>query len=279
MYAQLTKATSKPVAWSSYTAPKLWTDPHISAQMLQYHLNPQINAASRSFDFIDQSVDWLMTSLNLGPASSTIDFGCGPGLYTQRFKARGVGQVVGLDFSKSSLDYAKQQAAENQLNIDYRLGNYLEYQDESRYDLISLVMCDFCALSPAQRHTLLAKFKKLLKPNGKIALDLFTFERFEQLTESVELVQNHLYGFWAKGDYWCIHASHKYETEKLHLDQYLIVEAQGSWPVYNWLQHFSLATIQAELASHQLQVEGVFDDLKGSIYSQGEEMGLIISHA
>ena len=61
MYKELTEATSKPELWSAYTAEILWADPHIARQMLGYHLNPEIEAASRSFDFIDQSVNWLIT--------------------------------------------------------------------------------------------------------------------------------------------------------------------------------------------------------------------------
>ncbi|MDC5821874.1 class I SAM-dependent methyltransferase [Vibrio europaeus] len=78
-----------------------------------------------------------------------MDFGCGPGLYTQRLKSKGVGTVVGLDFSRNSLKHAREQAKESQLEIEYHYGNYLEYSDARQLDLITLVMCDLCALNPA----------------------------------------------------------------------------------------------------------------------------------
>ena len=86
MFKKLNEATTKPAVWSAYTADVLWTDNHIAKQMLSFHLNQEIEAASRSFNFIDESVEWLVTEFGLNQDSKTIDFGCGPGLYTQRLK-------------------------------------------------------------------------------------------------------------------------------------------------------------------------------------------------
>lgn len=178
MFKKIDEASAKPVVWSAYTADVLWTDSHIAKQMLAFHLNPDLSLASRTAEFIDASVDWLVSELNLSAESKTLDFGCGPGLYTQRLKAKGVGTVVGLDFSQNSLEHARAQAKESKLDIEYHYGNYLEYSDTRKFDLITLVMCDLCALNPEQRATLLGKFKSLLAPNGSIALDVYTKTRF-----------------------------------------------------------------------------------------------------
>jgi hypothetical protein len=45
--------------------PLFWDDPHISVQMLEVHLNPDIDAASRSTETIDNSVKWLIENLEL----------------------------------------------------------------------------------------------------------------------------------------------------------------------------------------------------------------------
>lgn len=37
----------------------LWNDEHISKGMLQAHLNPDIDAASRKHEFIRESVKWI----------------------------------------------------------------------------------------------------------------------------------------------------------------------------------------------------------------------------
>ncbi|GAK82687.1 hypothetical protein JCM19238_230 [Vibrio ponticus] len=278
MFKKLEQATVKPTVWSQYTADVLWTDAHIAQQMLSYHLNPDIEAASRSFAFIDQSVAWLISEANLDANSKTIDFGCGPGLYTQRLKSHGIGTVVGLDFSSNSLNYATQQAQSANLDIEYHLGNYLDYSDTRKFDLISLVMCDFCALNPTQRSQLLAKFKTLLEPNGTIALDVYTTTRFAKQVESVNVEKNSMFGFWSAQDYWCIKSSFNYHPEAVTLDQYVICQDESEWRVYNWLQHFNLEMLSEELAAHDLVIKASYADLKGSPFIDGDEMAVLITH-
>ncbi|WP_257264628.1 class I SAM-dependent methyltransferase [Endozoicomonas sp. ONNA2] len=278
MFKQLNDATAKPVVWSTYTAEILWADPHIARQMLAYHLNPDINAASRSFDFIDDSVSWLISSLDLNQSSAAIDFGCGPGLYTQRLKKRGIGTVVGLDFSQNSLGYASEQAEQSDLKIEYHLGNYLDYHDSRQFDLITLVMCDLCALNPSQRARLLNKFKSLMKPNGVIALDVYTSARFEKQSEDVTLARNAMNGFWSAQDYWCIQSSFLYRPELVTLDQYVICEEEREWTVYNWLQHFTIDMLRSELEQHDLKVQATYSDLRGRPRVDGDEMAVVIGH-
>ncbi|WP_257286253.1 class I SAM-dependent methyltransferase [Endozoicomonas sp. SESOKO1] len=278
MFKQLNDATAEPVVWSTYTAEVLWADPHIARQMLAYHLNPDINAASRSFDFIDESVSWLISSLGLNQSSTVIDFGCGPGLYTQRLKKQGTGTVVGLDFSQNSLEYARLQAERSDLEIEYHLGNYLDYHDSRQFDLITLVMCDFCALSPSQRSGLLGKFKSILKPNGVIALDVYSATRFEKQTGDVILARNAMNGFWSAQDYWCIQSTFLYRPELVTLDKYVIYEEQREWTVYNWLQHFTLDMLRSELEQHGLKVQATYSDLRGRPWVDGDEMAVVIGH-
>ncbi len=279
LYQQLNQASAKPELWSVYNADQLWTTPHLAKQMLAFHLNGDIPLASRSFQFMDSSVAWLIAQLELNQHSRTIDFGCAVGHYCQRLKTAGIGTVVGLDFSKSSIDYAKQQADKQQLDIEYHLGNYLDFHDPRQFDLITLVMCDLCALSPQQRSQLFAKFKSLLTKHGAIALDVYTAERFAGLTESVSIGQNSMNGFWSSNDYWCIQANHLYPEQLVSLDKYTICQHQHQQVVYNWLQHFTLESLSDELAVHGLVIEHHFSDLCGTPYAGGDELAVIIRHA
>ena len=101
-----------------------WDDPHISSQMLEAHLNPEIDAASRRPETIDRSIRWLIARLDLQPGDSILDLGCGPGLYASRFARAGL-QVTGVDYSRRSIEYAVKHANENKLDIHYRYQNYL----------------------------------------------------------------------------------------------------------------------------------------------------------
>lgn len=276
MFKKISTATTKPAVWSEYTADVLWTDKHIANQMLAFHLNPDLNLASRTASFIETSVAWLVSEFKLNETSKVIDFGCGPGLYTHRLKASGVGTVVGLDFSKNSLNYATEQAKLADLEIEYNYGNYLEYRDSRKFDLITLVMCDLCALNPDQRAELYRKFKVLLAQDGSIALDVYTATRFANQSESLSLEKNAMNGFWSERDYWCIQSSFKYEYEKVTLDKYVLSQEDKEWTVLNWLQHFTVEELSQELAVHGLEVKRTYSDLRGTPLTDGDEMALVI---
>ena len=120
-----------------------------SKQMLSYHLNTELDIASRNKRFIDKSVQWVITKFHIDEKSSICDFGCAVGLYTTPLAKTGA-KVTGIDISNNSLDYAKDIAKKENLAIEYIHKNYLEYETDEKYNLITMIMCDFCALSPNQ---------------------------------------------------------------------------------------------------------------------------------
>ena len=165
MFEEIKKINERPGSFQFYTADDLWTDPHTSKMMLEYHLNEAIDVSSRNIAFIDRSSEWIASRFNLGVDTSVGDFGCGPGLYTTRFAQKGAA-VTGIDFSKNSLDYARKTAEQLSLDIHYVHTNYLDFETRDKFDLITMIMCDFCALSPDQRKSLLDKFYSWLNPGG-----------------------------------------------------------------------------------------------------------------
>ena len=99
MFDKLEEILRRPKPFEFYTAKELWTDPHVSEQMLSFHLNGKNDIGSRKSEFIESSVDWMVSEFGLGPGTSALDFGCGPGLYTTQLARRGVA-VSGIDFSQ-----------------------------------------------------------------------------------------------------------------------------------------------------------------------------------
>ncbi|HRX16488.1 MAG TPA: class I SAM-dependent methyltransferase, partial [Spirochaetota bacterium] len=124
MFKELQKINKRPALYSKYTAQELWDDEHISSQMLETHLDDSIDLASRSGDFMACSAKWIIEHFKLGSGVSVADFGCGPGLYAEKFSSCGA-DVFGIDFSRRSITYAKEVAKKNKSNIEYQCGNYL----------------------------------------------------------------------------------------------------------------------------------------------------------
>ena len=266
MFKELKEINSRPAPFEFYTADELWANEHTAQQMLQYHLNEAIDVSSRNIQFIGRSVEWIVSRFGINDTSEVADFGCGPGLYAKRIAERGA-KVTGIDFSENSLRYAKGVASQEGLDIDYIHANYLDFETTKKFDLIIMIMCDLCALSPAQRKTLLAKFASFLKPGGAVLLDVYSLNVFNQKEESATYVLNQLNGFWSPENYYCLVNIFKYEEEKVILDKYTIIEESRTRVVYNWLQHFSKDSLQDEFTTNGFTVEEIYSDVAGTPFS------------
>jgi len=95
-----------------------WSDKHISKNLLDAHLNPNSEAASRNPQFISKSAAWISSIAPYTLYPKLLDLGCGPGIYAEQFHNRGY-SVTGIDLSERSILYAKKRANFNNHNIDY----------------------------------------------------------------------------------------------------------------------------------------------------------------
>lgn len=276
LFSALESATRKPHPFSVYTARELWTDEHTSERMLAFHLDGEVDLSSRHTDFIDESVRWMKAHFELTESSRIIDFGCGPGLYTSRFAGFGA-EVVGVDFSSRSIEYARAQARRENHTIAYVEADYLEFQPEGVFDLVTMIMCDFCALSPVQRAAMLARFEGLLSDTGRIVLDVHSPKAFADKQEGLVFAKNQLDGFWSASPYFGFVASFKYDAEMVSLDKYTIVEEHRQREIYNWLQYFTPESLEREAHAAGLRVDAVYGDVAGSPYdSEAAEFAVVL---
>lgn len=276
MFSLLKKINQRPEPFKVYTADVLWNSPYLAKNMLNFHLNETIDAASRNKVFIEKSIDWIMRYFSQGTSTRICDFGCGPGLYTLGFAEKGA-IVTGIDFSENSIDFARKAADKKGVQINYVLDNYLTYETNEKFDLITMIMCDFCAMSPAQRKVMLNKFCVMLNDGGSILLDAYSYHAFDKRTETSIYEHRLMDGFWSEEDYYGFLNSYKYPVEKVVLDQYTIIENHKTWKVYNWLQYFNLDTITNEIESANLVVSTMFSDVAGTQYSdKTDEFALVL---
>ena len=266
MFEELENINKRPEPFQHYTAEELWADEHTSKKMLEYHLDESVDLSSRNRDFINRSVKWIVSRFKIDGDTSVADFGCGPGLYTTAF-AEQQADVTGIDFSGRSIKYAKMMANQKALDIAYFKQNYLEFETEKRFDLITMIFCDYCALSPAQRIGLLAKFRKFLKPGGSVLLDVHSLNVFNKRDEVVTYEYNQLDHFWAAENYYGFLNTFKYGKEKVTLDKYTIIEEKRTRVVYNWLQYFSQDSLREEFEENGLEATEFYADVAGSAFS------------
>ncbi len=275
MFDQLEKINIPPEPFEFYTASDLWTDEYTSKQMLKFHLNEEIDVSSRNAAFIDRSVDWITSHFNIGAGKKIADFGCGPGLYATRL-ARRHAEVTGIDFSKRSIQYAREVAAREGLTIHYINRNYLDFDTDDRFSLIMMIMCDFCALSPTQRRQMLSRFHTFLEPCGSVLLDVYSLKAFSEREEKALYEVNLLNGFWSPNKYYGFLNTFKYQKENVVLDKYTIIEAARSRTVYNWLQYFSPEGLESEFQQCGFTIEGYYSDVAGTPFTpEGREFAVV----
>ncbi len=265
LFEFLHEVNRRPEPFAEYAARELWTDPHTSEQMLAYHLNESVDAASRNHAFLDRSAEWIVSHFGLGVGAKVADFGCGPGLYAQRL-ARARLDVTGIDFSANSLRYARETAADEGLEIEYVEADYLGFETDRRFDLIMMIMCDFCALSPDQRAMLLRKFRSMLADGGAVLLDVYSPRMFDAREASATYALDLLNGFWSPDEYFGFLNTFKYDDEGVLLDKYTIVERHRTRRVFNWLQCFTPSEVEREFADCGLRVAERWGDVAGGVY-------------
>jgi ubiquinone/menaquinone biosynthesis C-methylase UbiE len=254
----LSKA-QKPAIYEKGTA-VMWTDEYISKQLLAVHLNAEIDLASRKTNTIKQTVEWMLEQAR-GRELTILDLGCGPGLYAELLAEKGH-KVTGVDFSKSSIDYARRQARGKKLDINYIHSNYLDLKmDENAFDLVMLVYTDFGVLLPEEQKKMLQFVYRVLKPGGIFIFDVLNDLNLDQkLTpKNWEIVPD---GFWKPEPYLALSESILYEKEKVILYQHLILDEKEELDVYRfWTHFFSHSDLKKILTENGFEKYEFFEDV------------------
>jgi len=229
----------------------MWTDPYISKQLLQIHLNPDMDLASRKYSSIESTAKWVLSKASK-EEMNILDLGCGPGLYSEIYANKGH-KVTGVDFSKNSIDYAKQEAEQKGLNITYLNQNYLELDvPENHFDLATLIYTDLGPLLPSERDQLLANINRALKPGGILIFDVLNDKSLESKVspKSWEVAET---GFWREGPYLALSESFLYKDEKVILNQHIVMEESNTEVYRFWTHFFSHADLIEILAPYDFR--------------------------
>lgn len=230
----ITKAI-KPTIYEKGTA-VMWTDEHISKQLLQVHLNTELDLASRKKETIEKTCDWILEK-NTKKKLKVLDLGCGPGLYTGLLAEKGH-EVTGVDFSKSSIEYARTEAEKKKLDIKYIQANYLELEMEANsFDLVILIFTDLGVLLPEERERMIRFVHKIMKPGGTFIFDVLSDKNMKQKVapKNWEVTES---GFWKSEPYMALSESFLYEKEKVILYQHILLNEKGNVDVYRFWTHF-----------------------------------------
>jgi SAM-dependent methyltransferase len=265
MFDELERMNERPAPFSEMGIPELWTDSHISEQMLRYHLDDEASGASRSSDFADRSVAWMTGAFDLGPERRVVDLGCGPGQYTLRLARTGA-HVTGVDVSARSVAHAATAAERDGLNVTHVVADYLEWEPDERFDLALMIFNDYGAMSPEQRRRLLACVRDLLAPGGALLFDVASLTALAEVEEVATYAPQLMNGFWAPAPYHGFMHTFAYPDERASVDRYDIVERERTRTFWTWTQYFDAESITSELADARFDAAELLGDVAGAPY-------------
>ena len=77
--SEIISQSEKPELYEKGTS-FMWTDEHISKQLLNIHINPDVNLASRKKSTIEKTAYWILNTQKEKGKLNILDLGCGLGL-------------------------------------------------------------------------------------------------------------------------------------------------------------------------------------------------------
>ena len=156
-----------------------WNDADFSRRMLREHLSQRHDLASRRSEKIDAHVDWIHYEVMCGAPSKILDLGCGPGLYSSRLARLGH-HCVGIDFSPASIEYAREQAAEECLDCDYIHADLRSAEYGSDFGIAMLIFGEFNVFRPSDAERILKKAHAALSEDGVLLLEAHTIDAIRE---------------------------------------------------------------------------------------------------
>lgn len=237
----------------------IWSDVHISKNMLSAHLNFDNDAASRNIKTIENTIDWLTDKISEG--GKILDLGCGPGLYSSILSKKGY-SVTGVDISKRSISYARNKAVENNLQIDYRCMNYIEEDIGMGYDAVICIYCDFGALIPEEQSILLKKVYRGLLDYGVFIFDVFK----PGLCDIKEEYRDWKYidgeSFWSEDPHFLLEESKHFIDHKTWGSRTVVIkERQESKEFITWDNYYTEDDIEKVLYNEGFRIESMNHEL------------------
>lgn len=265
---QIIKSEANPPLFE-YTKELFWNDPYISTQMLEAHLNPNHDAASRNPKTIKATVEHLFSAGILKEGMRVLDLGCGPGLYAEMIQAKGV-RVVGIDGSENSIAYAQERNTRLKLGIEYKQMDFFEMNFEAEFDVVLQIYGEINTFSPENRDRLFQLIHQALKPEGAFVFDATTRNMRDFKAPKVSWYVSGP-GFWSGEEHLVLEQSIDYPADSIWLEQYFVMDSRGLKIYRNWFHDHDRESIKTVVEANGYKLEHAWGDLTGKPYDKDSQ--------
>ncbi len=203
-----------------------WNDPGFSRRMLKEHHDQSADSASRRAEIIEKHVNWIHGGLLKGEPGKILDLGCGPGFYASRLTKLGH-NCVGIDYSPASIEYAREQADADGLNIDYRLGDIREAEFGDGFDLAMLIFGEFNVFCREHGKKLLNRIDDALTPNGILLLEVQSYDGVKSSGNAPRTWYTSSGGLFSERPHICMKEAFWDGAREVATKRYFVVDAES----------------------------------------------------
>ncbi len=201
-----------------------WNDSGFSERMLKQHLTQEHDFASRRSEIVDRHVDWIHNKLG-GKPSKILDLACGPGLYSNRLTKLGH-SCTGIDFSPSSIKYAREQAIKDEVEIDYVLEDIRTADYGDNYDVVLFIYGEFNVFKPVDIKRVLKKAYDSLKKSGLFIAEPNRYETVKQVGKSSASWFSSKQGLFSPKPHLCLMENFWDQEKHVATTRYYIIDAE-----------------------------------------------------
>jgi len=162
------------------------------------------------------------------------------------------------------------------LPITYHQCDYLTMDFNEKFDVITLIYCDFGVLSTEDRANLLKKIHTALKPNGLLILDVFTPHQYVGREEykSWEFFEN---GFFSSEPHLCLNSLYRYDEHNTFCRQHIIMTERNVKHINVWEHTFTKDELSQDLSSAGFSAIGFYGDIAGGNYCDSSKEICVIA--
>ena len=146
-----------------------WSEGFFDGPWIDLHLS------FRSPTDIQRETDAIVSLLEPEADSHIVDVPCGPGDHAIELARRGH-QVTGIDQCEELLDHARRRIQQDGLQADFFSGDMRSYRSAERFDSLICMWGSFGYFDDAGDRAQLETFHHLLRPGGRLLLDLLPLE-------------------------------------------------------------------------------------------------------
>ena len=222
---QIIIRTGTPEPWSE--GEKIpWDDPGFSERMLKYHLAQEHDLASRRFEIIDRHVDWIHNRIE-GEPSKILDLACGPGLYSNRLTKLGH-SCRGIDFGPASIEYAREQATREEVEVDYVLEDVRTANYGEGNDLALFIYGEFNVFKPDDIKLVLRKAYDSLREGGLFIAEPNRYETVKREGTSPASWYSSQGGLFSPRPHLCLTENFWDQERHVATTRYFIMDAETS---------------------------------------------------